>query len=166
MITTIPRYIGLFILLLFVQIFLLNNIHFLGFVNPYLYILFILIFPLNAPRPVFLIVAFLLGFTLDIFCNTLGIHAFASVFAAFIRPYVMSLYIPRDNHDYVIPSVATFGEAAFIKYAVTLVLAHHFVLFLMEAFSFQNFGVLLLKILLNSALTIVLVISIERYKRR
>jgi rod shape-determining protein MreD len=163
---SIPRYIIQFIFLVLLQVLLLNNIHFLGFVNPYLYILFIIVFPLSAPRPLFLVVAFLLGFSIDIFTNTLGIHAFATVLAAFIRPYVLGLYIPRDNHDYEIPSMSTFGEAAFIKYAVTMVLAHHAVLFLMEAFSFKSLGFLVLKISLNAILTLVLLLPIEAYKRK
>ena len=166
MILSIPRYIFQFIVLVLLQVLLLNNIHFLGFVNPYLYILFIVVFPLNAPRPLFLFVAFLLGLTLDIFTNTLGIHAFATVFVAFIRPYILSLYIPRDNHDYVIPSMSSFGQASFIKYAVTMVLVHHAVLFLIEAFSFRSIGFLILKILLNSLLTLLLLLPIEAYKRK
>ena len=163
---SVPRYIFQFILLVLVQVLLLNNIHFLGFVNPYLYILFLIVFPLNAPRPLFLIVAFLLGFIVDIFTDTLGIHAFATVFTAFVRPHILGMYIPRDNHDYELPSMVNFGEVVFIKYAVTMVLTHHLVLFLMEAFSFSSFGFLFLKIILNSILTLILLLPIEAYKRK
>lgn len=158
------KYIVRFLLLVLVQVLILNNIKFLGFINPYLYILFIITVPISTPRIFLLLIAFVLGLSIDIFCNTPGVHAFATVFVAFMKDPLIRLFAPRDNYDYVEPSMQTFGMNQFVKYAVLMVLIHHTVLFSVEAFSFQNLGLLILKILLNSIFTLLLLLSIERFK--
>ena len=80
---TVLQNIFSFILLVLVQVLVLNNIQFLGYIDPYLYILFILVLPVQMPRWFLLILAFALGITIDIFSNTLGMQAFATVFIAF-----------------------------------------------------------------------------------
>ncbi|MCJ7757879.1 MAG: rod shape-determining protein MreD, partial [Gillisia sp.] len=39
-----------FILLILFQVLLLNNINFLGYINPYLYVLFLILYPFNTPQ--------------------------------------------------------------------------------------------------------------------
>lgn len=156
-----------FIVLVLVQVLILNNIKFLGFINPYLYILFIIVLPISISRSLLLVLAFALGLCIDIFSNTFGIHAFATVFAAFMREPFIKLLLPRDdNHDIVIPSMHSFGKNQFIKYAVLMVLTHHIVLFVVEAFSFSNITSLGLRTISSSAFTLILLLSIERLKMR
>jgi rod shape-determining protein MreD len=162
----ILQYIIRFLLLVTVQVLILNNIKFLGFINPYLYIAFIITLPLNLSRYYLLLIAFVLGFSIDIFCDTVGMHTFATVFVAFMRDPLFKLFAPRDNYDYSIPSIQTFGMNQFVKYAILMVLLHHIVLFTIEAFSFVNFGILLLRIILNAAFTLFLFLIIERYKMK
>src|SRR5690554_7392059 len=66
-----------FVVLVFFQVTVFNNIHFWGFITPYPYILFILLYPLNINRNLFLILSFALGLILDIFNNSGGIHTTA-----------------------------------------------------------------------------------------
>ncbi len=154
-----------FIVLLLLQVLILNNIQFLGFINPYIYILFILTLPLTINKPLLLGIAFLLGLSIDIFSNTLGVHAFATVFVAFFRDLVVKILIPReDNYDLMIPSMQSFGIGQFVKYAVAMVLIHHFVLFAVEAFSFNAFGLLLYRFFFNSIATLILLLGIERLR--
>lgn len=155
-----------FILLVLVQVLVLNNIKFLGFINPYLYVLFIITLPISVPRGFLLLIAFLLGLSIDIFSNTVGVHAFATVFVAFMRDPLFSLFAPRDNHEYSAPSMFSFGANQFTKYAILMVFIHHTILFVLEAFSFENLGMLFLRILLNSIFTLVLLLGIERFKTR
>jgi len=82
---TIIQNIIRFLLLVLFQVLVLNNIEFLGFINPYLYILFILSLPVQTPRWFALLLAFVLGLTIDTFSNTMGMHAFASVLICFLR---------------------------------------------------------------------------------
>jgi len=78
-----------FIALLIAQVFIFNNINFMGYLNPYPYILFILVFPFSANRSLFLLIAFLSGLTIDMFGNSGGIHAAASLVVAYFRPIAL-----------------------------------------------------------------------------
>ena len=156
------RYILRFIVLVLVQVLFLSNMSFLGFATPYLYILFILTFPIRFPRPLFLILAFALGLTIDMFMNTLGLHIFATVLIAFVRPYILNLLISKGD-AYQYPNLETLKIEGFAKYTVAMVFIHHTVLFTLEAFSFRQFWMVLLSILLNGIITSVLIYIIQLY---
>ena len=83
-------------LLVLIQVLALNNIQFLGFLNPYIYILFILSLPVKLPNWITLLLAFVLGLTIDAFSNTMGMHAFATVLVAFLRGGIINLFISID----------------------------------------------------------------------
>jgi rod shape-determining protein MreD len=159
MIREITKNIGMFVFLILLQVWVLNHIEFSGFINPYLYILFIILLPFETPKWVLLIAAFLLGLIIDIFMGTWGIHTFATVFLAYIRPYMLKVIAPRDGYEAgTQPNVRFFGFGWFIRYAAILVLAHHFVLFYLEAFKFHQFFSTLLRVMLSSIFTMVLVV--------
>ncbi len=160
------KYLFQFLILLLVQVLVLNNINFLDYINPYLYVMFIIILPVDIPRIFLLLIAFFLGLSIDVFCNTLGVHAFATVFVAFMKTPLLKLFAPRDNFDSFTPSMKTLGMSQFAKYAVLMVLIHHIVLFFVEAFSFVQIDILLLKIFSNSVFTLILLLSVERFKLR
>ena len=150
-----------FVLLVLVQVLVLNNIQFLGYINPYIYILFILSLPFQTPRWFTLLLAFALGLTIDAFSNTMGMHAFAAVMVAFLRTGIIKLFTAIEEGNNPTPSFHTFGVSAYIKYVVTLVIIHHATLFFLEAFSVSNFWVMSLKIILSSILTIMMILGIQ-----
>ena len=154
-----------FILLVLVQTLILNNIQFLGFVNPCLYLLFILSQPVRQSRVLTLILAFVLGITIDIFSNTLGMHTFATVFVAYIRIYVIRMFVSLDDGVNLVPTFKTFGIASYIKYLAVIVVVHHSLLFFLEAFSFVNFIQILIRIAASSVITILLIIGVRSLSR-
>jgi len=163
MIKQIPRYILSFFLLVLLQVLILNNIQLGGFINPYVYILFILILPFNTPKWLLLILGFLLGFSIDLFTNTLGMHSSATVFIAFLRPFVLKIISPRDGYESeTSPTVSFYGISWFIQYSTILVFAHHLILFYIEVFRFSDFFITLLRIILSSVLSL-LIIFISQY---
>ena len=155
-----------FIVLVVVQVLILNNIQFLGYINPFLYIYFILALPVRIPRWAVLIMAFALGLIIDIFSNTAGIHAFATVFVALLRAPAINLLVSIDESSDPQPSVKIFGWMIYLRYAGFLVLIHNALIFILEAFSFVNFGIISLKILLSSVVTLLLVIAIQMFKKK
>lgn len=155
-----------FVLLILVQVFVLDNIQFLGYATPMIYVLFILSLPVRFHRGALLILAFVMGLIIDMFSNTMGLHAFASVFVAFLRTPVIRMFVPLDEGSDPSPSFRSFGVSPYIKYVVTLVLAHHTVLFLIESFSFINFSLLIPRILVSSIVTILLIFGIQSLKSR
>jgi rod shape-determining protein MreD len=155
-----------FIILVLTQVLVLNNIQFLGYINPYLYILFILALPVQMPRWMTLLLAFALGLTIDIFSNTGGMHAAATVLVAFSRNGIIKLFTSIEDGNNPTPSFYTFGVSAYVKYVVSLVFIHHTTLFILEAFSFVNFWITLAKIILSSLVTILMILGIQSLSKK
>lgn len=155
-----------FVLLILIQVFLLDNIQFLGYVTPMIYILFILSLPVRFHKGALLILAFGMGLIVDMFNNTMGLHAFASVLMAFLRAPVIRMFVSIDEGANPSPSFRSIGVNSYIKYVIALVLAHHFVLFLMESFSFFNLSLLVPKILISSVVTILLIFGVQSLKSK
>lgn len=155
-----------FIILVVVQVFVLDNIQFMGYISPMIYILFILSLPVRFHRGLSLILAFVLGLTIDMFNNTMGLHAFATVLLAFFRNPVIRIFVSLEEGVNPTPSFRTFGVSSYIKYIATLIVTHHTVLFLMESFSFLNLSLLIPKILISSLVTFLLIAGIQSLKSK
>ena len=160
MISEVLKNIGRFVFLVLLQGLILNEVNlWQGMAIPYLYILFILMLPLETPRWAELLIGLLLGTSIDMFTNTLGIHASACVLLAYIRPLYLKVIGPRDGYEYgQRPGIQDFGLSWFIKYAGVLILIHHFWLFYVEVYSFKGFFNTLLRVVLSSAFTLLLTI--------
>ena len=158
--------IFLFFVLVLMQVLVLNNIQFLGFVNPYIYVLFILSLPARTPRWFVLILGFILGLAIDTFSNTLGMHTAATVLVAYARSFVIKLFTSIDEGNNPIPSFHSFGVGAYVKYTFVMVVLHHSSLFFLESFSFSNFWLVFFKIILSSAITILIILGLKSLNRR
>ncbi len=154
-----------FILFILIQHFVLDKVPPLHkMVTPYLYFLFILWLPFNMPRGWLLLVAFVLGFTLDSFNYNPGFHAAACVLIAYIRPFIINLLIPQEGADgnYEEPSIKSMGgNMPYFIYVAILTIIHHGWLFLLEAWQFSNFWYFLIKTLLSTAVSLLLIIIVE-----
>lgn len=159
MIREILNNIIAFIVLVFSQIFIFNNIQFSGLVNPYFYILFILLLPFETPGWLLLFTSFFLGLSVDIFSNTIGMHASACTFMAFVRPSVLKFFSPRDGYEPgTLPRVHYFGLAWFAKYALILILAHHMMLFYVEMFRLSDFFITFARVIFSTIFTGLLIL--------
>jgi len=152
------KYGFIFIVLVLIQVLVLNHIQFSGFVNPYIYVLFILLLPMSSPRYMVLLLAFLIGITIDVFSNSLGVHSFATVFMAFFRPYIIRLISNREEDKSDYPGLKQNKFQWFISYVTIMVLIHHLVLFYVEVFTFTNFLVTLTRALLSSGFSIFVIV--------
>lgn len=159
--------IAWFVGLVLVQVLMLNNICLFGLATPFIYIYFLLVLDKDTDRNALMVMAFLLGLTVDVFSNTPGVNAGASVLVAFMRPGLLRLFSPRDEYENFEPGIYTLGVWAFVRYAIIMALLHHAALFLLESFSFADMGYLSLRILCSTLLTVMLVMAIEfvRHKR-
>jgi rod shape-determining protein MreD len=167
MINSVLRYAVIIILLILLQVLVLNNIQFSGFVNPYVYVMIILLLPSLTPSWLVLIVSFLTGLIIDLFSGSPGMHASATLLAGFSRPLVLRLISPRDGYESGSDlSIAAYGFRWFLIYASTIVLIHHTTLFFLEVFRLAGFFRTILRILLSSFFTIGFILLIEYYRKR
>jgi len=93
------------------------------------------------------------------FSNTVGMHAFASVFLAFCRPYVISSLASGDQFDHPEPRVTDMDFRWFLLYTVILVFLHHVVLFFVEVFRFTSFFSTMFTVIISSLLTTTLIVA-------
>lgn len=152
------------IVFLIVQVFVLNKIPFLHqFIVPYLYFLFILWLPFSLPRTGLLLVGFCTGLLLDYFMWQPGLHAAACVLIAYLRPFLISILIPKDTEEfnYREPSPRAMGWAPYTVYAFVLTLIHHSYLTLLEWLQFGTFLQFLVKVLGTTAISMLLIFTVE-----
>jgi len=158
---TAIQQIFLFILLVFLQIWLFNNIFLFGVATPFVYLYFTLKLPIKMNRNIVLILSALIGLTIDLLGSTLGLNMFVMVIVGFLRFYLLKLFAPRDVYEDYIPSFATFGNFMFVRYVGILTLIHVTILHLMEAFTLFDPVNLLLRILGSFILTVLLICAFE-----
>lgn len=154
------KYPVMFVVLVLLQVLVFNQVQLTGFLNPYIYVLFILLLPVSMPQYQVLLFSFMIGISVDWFSNTLGLHAASSVLMGFMRLPVMNLVSQRESDQVNYPGLHQTGWRWFLLYASILVVIHHFFLFFTEVFSFAGFFRTLLRSVASSAFTIgILVIS-------
>ncbi len=148
-----------FVILLFLQVLVFNNIHFHGFIYPAFYVYFILLLPFETAGWLLLTTSFLMGLSLDFFTNSLGINAAASVFTAFIRPGVIRLLTSKKEYEPgITPGIRDLGFRWFFLYALILVFVHHTALFFLEVFRITQIEQTIHRIVASSVLTLILIL--------
>ncbi|MCB0446666.1 MAG: rod shape-determining protein MreD [Gelidibacter sp.] len=147
--------ISRFVILVFFQVLVLNNINFLGYINPYLYILFIMLFPVRNNRTAIVFISFLLGLCIDIFSDSGGVHAAACVFVAYIRPTFLKFSF-GTVYDYQTIKFNQTELSTRLTYFTLITVVHHLVLFSLEVFNISKIILILQKTLFSSIFTILL----------
>lgn len=157
-----------FLALVATQVLVLNKVQFGGFVNPYIYILFIILLPLRTPALVMVIVGFFLGFFIDLYSGMLGIHTAATLFISFFRNRIIKVVLGISQEDFLtVPGLRDLGTGRFIYYAGFMTLIHHLLLFYLEVFTFRNSGATLLRVLGGTMVSLIfIVITMVLFERK
>jgi rod shape-determining protein MreD len=148
-----------FILLLAVQVVIFNNFNFLGYINPFPYILFIILYPVNGNKYGLLAASFFLGLIMDLFCNSGGVHAAACLTLAYFRPSIFkfSFGLSYEYQTVRLNDVLTPERFSFILLAVII---HHLTLFVLEVFTFEFLWDIILRTIVSTLFTIIICILI------
>ena len=151
-----------FVVFLGLQILLLRNLVLFNTAFCFLYIGFLLFLPIQMPKVMLLLLAFISGITVDIFYDTIGINAAAALLLAYLRPYVLLVLTPRDDYeksDSV--NVHVMGWRWFSVYTLFLVFIHHLALFFLELGSFREVGFTLVKVVVSTVFTFLVLVIIQ-----
>jgi rod shape-determining protein MreD len=166
MINSVLRFCLIFILLILFQVLLFNNIQFSGYVNPYVYILFLLLLPIEIPSWLLLVLSFVTGLIIDFFSGSPGMHTSATVLAGFARPYVLRIVSPKDGYESGSdPSMLVYGIRWFAAYTLLMVSIHHTALFYLEVFRLADFFRTMLRVILSTLFSTAFILLIEFYRR-
>ncbi|HEX8563602.1 MAG TPA: rod shape-determining protein MreD [Flavobacterium sp.] len=146
-----------FILLLAAQVIVFNNINFSGYINPYPYILFIILYPVNGNRSGLLVASFFLGIIMDMFCNSGGVHAAACLVLAYFRPYIFKFAfgLSYEYQTVRLNDVLTPERFSFILIAVAM---HHLTLFVLEIFRLNYLLDVVIRTLFSTVFSILICI--------
>ena len=159
MLNIIFKNTGSFIALVLLQVLVLNNIQFNGYINPMLYILFLLLLPFETSKSFLLILGFIIGISIDMFTNTMGMHAAACVFLCLARSFILNYIEPRGGYEHdAFPSIKEMGLTWYLSYAGILVVLHHLVLFYIEVFRFSELLSTFYRVMLSSCFTLMLIL--------
>jgi len=158
----IPQVIAFFVYLLY-QVMILQNVVLFHTAFCFLYVAYLLLLPVETNPLALMGIGFLMGFAVDMFYESIGLHAFACVFVMYVRNYWLSSITPQGGYDSnVTPSMALGGFQWFVVYALPLVFIHHLMLFYMEAGGFGMFWFTLWKTIVSTFFT-TLVILIAQF---
>ncbi|MEO6843978.1 MAG: rod shape-determining protein MreD [Ginsengibacter sp.] len=153
-----------FCLFILVQVYVLDQIPPLHqLITPYIYFLFILWLPFKMNRLVQMILAFALGFTLDCFTNSYGLHAASCVLIAYVRPFLINLLISQEGveKNYNEPSIQSLGFTPYFTYVAILTFTHNSFLFFLQALQTGGFFYFMVKSLSSTAISLLMVLLIE-----
>lgn len=151
--------IARFVLLLAAQVLLFNNINFLGYINPFPYVLFIILYPVNGNRYGLLLASFFLGLLMDMFLNSGGVHSTACLVLAFFRPSIFkfSFGLSYEYQTVRLNDALTPERFSFLLIAIVL---HHIILFILEIFTIDFFWNIILRTVVSTVFTIIISILI------
>jgi rod shape-determining protein MreD len=129
------------------------------------YILLLLTLPTQLPRWAEMLIGMLVGLIMDVCNNSLGVHMAACISLCFWRPILLrksSQDIERIKGEI---SSVNIGIMEYVKCALILVVMHHFMVFMLEAWSFHNWWMIILQTLLSSTLTLLIIVGYEFIRR-
>ena len=150
--------VSFFMYVLF-QVLLLTNFILFDTAFCFLYVAFILMLPLEMGPLTIMIISFLVGFSVDIFYDSIGINAAASTFIAFLRPYWLNIITPRGGYEEIaVPNLKTMDFGWFFTYALPLIFIHQGVLFYLEAGGFDLFFQTLSKVFFSTILSFFVIV--------
>jgi hypothetical protein len=154
-----PQQIILFIVYLLYQVMILQNVVVFHTAFCFLYVLYLILLPVESNPIVLMAFGFLMGICVDMFYESVGLHAFASVMIMYVRNYWLNSLTPQGGYDSnSVPSVAMNGVQWFLVYAMPLIFLHHSLLFFLEAGGFGMFWYTLWKVLTSTIFTTVVIL--------
>lgn len=152
-----------FILLILVQGLLLMGLSFnngiLIHMNIIIYPLALILLPVNTPKFVQLLSAFLLGLAIDFFYNSPGVNAATCVMVIFLRPLLLTRLEPRGGYN--VDSVLTlsqYGFKWFITYCSIFMGIFLLILFSIQQFTFAYIHLIILKTILSFIISMLFII--------
>lgn len=160
------QYSLMVLMYLLLQIFFMRNMVLFNYAFCFVYVGGILILPTETSRMYLLFIGFALGFTVDIFSNTFGMHAAAAVLIAYLRPFLIRYQMESKGAERVDIGIRSQGIGAFLAYIAPLILLHHAMLFFMEI---NNLGMILhtlIRIIASALFTLIMIVLLELFSKR
>lgn len=161
---SVLKNIARFFLFIFIQVYILSNVPLLHqYITPYLYFLFILWLPFSINRTQLLFLGFAFGMVTDYFLHTPGLHAAPCTLIAYLRPFLLSLFIAKDSieQSFTEPSSKSMGFGPYAFYIAILTVFHNGYLVLIEWLQFGNFIYFISKVFATSIVSLLMIFIVD-----
>ncbi len=162
----IIQYTLWFLLYMALQILVMRNLVLFDYAFCFVYIAGVILLPTEANRTLLLLLGFATGIIVDVFYNTLGLHAAATLLAVYLRPLLIKLMFESKGTERTDISIQSLGVGSYISYIFLLVLIHHSALFFIEMSHFGMVLYTLLRIIASSLFTTLVILLIQLFSRR
>ena len=151
-----------FVLFVFAQALIFNQLE-VGFgIQAMIYPLFILLLPYSINIYLSMFVALAMGFLIDSISNTYGLHASSAVLLAYLRPFIFKLFEPRDGYENVQEFNLYEMDIVWLLYVFgSMLLIHHLWFFSLELFKFNELLFILQKVVLSVPVSMLVCILIQ-----
>ena len=147
-----------FVVLLILQVLVLNHFNLFGSINPMVYIVWVVLFPIQKNESIVLILSFLLGLGVDFFSDSGGINAAATLFIAYIRVPILNMVLGKSDFDYVLFNLRSIPLIKAITYISLITFIHHFIIYSLELLRFGLILDVFLRTLFNTIFTSIICI--------
>ena len=129
------------LVVLFVQIFVLNNLSISPLVAPMVYVVLLVMMPIESSQWKMLGVGLLLGVLMDITMGTVGLNTLVTLpLAVWRKPLLYAATgLSVVSKEEGVPSVKRLG-IRFHRYAITMIILHSLLFYFAEWLSFDNFA--------------------------
>jgi len=156
-------------LYVFFQVFLFNELEIFNLAVPHVFLLFLLMLPLNISRPSLYLISFGLGFLVDVLSDgaVTGLHAFSCVLVMGIREGLARILSSSNFRNLEELDLKAQNGLWYLGYLLPLIFVHQVAIHILESLSFQNFLYKLLQISVGTAFTFIIcyILVVLFYKR-
>ena len=153
------------LVIVLLQVLLFDHLQIAGWGFPMVYVLILMNLPVHIPRWAEMLVGAILGLFFDIWCTSLGVNMAACIAFSFLRPILLGNVVQDLERVKGEVCSNSIGRIEYLKCLVFLVLLHHFFVFAVEAWSWNNWLMVLIQTLISSVLTILIIVGYDIFKR-
>lgn len=156
------KFVVSFLFFALLQGIVFKNIILFEYAFCFIYVYYLLSLPVDTRPLVAILVGFGIGLIVDMFYDTGGIHAAASVLLMFVRSKWLNMITPQGGFDIgASPSIKISGSLWYVGYAVPAIFLHQLVLFYTESYGFGMFWFTLYKVILSTIFTFIMCIVLQ-----
>ena len=145
-----------FLFLLLGQILIFNNFLIFGN-NVNIYLIFVLVFPLNFNKSLSYLIVFLFGFILDFFSNSMGIITFSLLISILVKPYILKFVFGNFDINQVRKTSEYISKTSLFQktsYLLIMFLSHQLIVNFIDIFSFEKLKIIINKTLVSTIISI------------
>ncbi len=128
------------IFVLIIQLILLKRIDIsfenFNYVHFTIYPIILALIPYKSSKTLIVFLGFILGLIVDLFYDSIGIHAAACTLVAYLRPYILNMISPVEGYKKDGLTSFSYGIPWFISYLGIFLFIHLITVYSLEAFSF------------------------------